>query len=107
MSMANTQLKNRIMRRVYAWYWVRQLTSPVLRASVFVVTVFGLTQIVSIPSIIANALTTSGLSGFMRLMADALVHTENSVLLFLFIALALAVWFIVDSIEVLGEQRFV
>lgn len=100
------EIRKSIMRRVYMIHFVRQVTSPALRLGVLGGALLVLAQAISIKDVVANALGTSGFSGFASFLYSAVTTTEASVLVLSVLALALVVWFIVDQVRgALFEQE--
>lgn len=87
------------MQRVWGVYILRQLTSPALRLGVMGMTAIALVSSVSIKSVVANALATSGLSGLARFSLYAVLDTSLFVQVMLALAFVLLVWFIVDTVR--------
>lgn len=92
-------LREKIMRRVWGVYIVRQFTSPALRLGVMGMTAIALVSSVSMKHIVENALATSGLSGLARFSLSAFTDTTVFVQVLLFLAVTLAIWFIVDAVR--------
>lgn len=87
------------MRRVWGIYLMRQAGSPVLRIGALGVIALALVSSVSIKNVIANALSTSGVTGLARFSFTALADTSLVVQLLTILALALVAWFVADTIH--------
>lgn len=93
------ELRGKIMRRIWAVYVLRKVTSPVLRLGLLGGALLILGQVISVKDVFENAIHTSGLSGFARFLYSAFATTEGSVLALTLLAMALAVWFIADQVR--------
>lgn len=97
--LSEQELRKRIMRRVYVMYAFRQITQPAVRAGVFITSIVVSLGSVSIPSVIVNLLSVSGLSGLFRFIVSAVTQTELLVQLMMPVALLIALWSAVEALR--------
>lgn len=108
MDALHTQLKKRIMRRVYIVAFMRRFLRPfVVKSAMLSVFVFVGAVSVSVPNVIQNALQSGrgGLSGFVTFIFDAFFQTDLFVkMVFLGIVVTL-MWLVVDALRNLGHSH--
>lgn len=98
------ELRQGIMRRVYGFYFLRQVSAPTVRAVVLVLLALAIKNLVSVTDILNNAAHTSGFSGFMFYAFSAFTGTSFLVQ-FTVVGLALIVGAnIVELLRVLKEK---
>jgi len=97
--MNDIQLKKRIMRRVYAAWTLRQITSaPLVKLYIIVALVWQSSQYISAGHVFANSPGLSELSAYYTFFASAFSNTETSAQFLLVGTVALALWFARDII---------
>ncbi len=84
------QLRDSIMRRVYAFYFLRQVSAPTVRAVVLVLLALAFKNLVSVTDILTNASHTNGVFGFVYYAFSAFTGT-NFLVQFTVVGLALIV----------------
>lgn len=102
----NTQLKNKVMRRIYIVAFMRRFLRPFAVKSFFlmVFTVLGAT-LVSITNVIKNGMYSSeGVLDFVTFFVRALSRTELYTQLLFVGIVTLVVWMIIDSIRSLEHK---
>jgi len=98
MSVANIQLKKRIMRRVYIISVMRQMFNPVvLKSIMLVVFVVVASLLVSIPNVINNMLLASDTK--IDFILEAFIQTETLVQMVLLGSIFLITWLIKDALQ--------
>lgn len=80
------------MRRVYLIYVIRQIGQPVIRASIFAVTLLAPLSFVSLPHVIENVGSVSTVAGVIAFFVSAFLKTELFVQFSLIIAGIVIVW---------------
>lgn len=98
-------LRSRIMRRVYLIYVIRQIGQPVIRASIFAVTLLAPLSFVSLPHVIENVGSVSTVAGVIAFFVSAFLKTELFVQFTLSLAGLVAVWSVVDITKRLSAAR--
>ena len=71
-----TELRSKIMRRVYGVYIMRQLSSPAIRIFALGVVALALKSLISLTSVFQNMSHTSGVSGFLYYAYSAFIGTH-------------------------------
>lgn len=80
------------MWRVYLIYVIRQIGQPVIRASIFAVTLLAPLSFVSLPHVIENVGSVSTVAGVIAFFVSAFLKTELFVQLSLVLAGIVIVW---------------
>lgn len=98
--MAEQILKKRIMRRVYAVWALKKLTSPIFMKFLILVGSVRLSfSMVSIPNILHNLPPSWDLSANYRFLTAAFWHTDSAVKLISIMILGTALWLIQDLLS--------
>jgi hypothetical protein len=98
--MDNVQLKNRIMRRVYAIYVLRKVFSgTAYKIYAGVALLFGIKVFVHVAAVAENMPDLTDLAGLYNFSLYAIMHTEFAVQFIVFGTAALAIWVMRDSIR--------
>jgi len=98
MTKLELQLKNKIMRRIYAtWLLKRVLSASFLRAILMLIVVFQFAREVSVMEVFRNVPSESLYSG-LNYFSSAFSHTELSVQLYLLIIFSIAIWFLAENL---------
>ncbi|MAZ41104.1 hypothetical protein CL654_03225 [bacterium] len=92
MNMTSPQLQKSIMRRVYAVWFLRKVTSPLfVRVYIMLALIFQLVRSVSVTDIVSNIGNVKVFNTFNYLM-DAFVKTEPAVQVYTMLFAALGIW---------------
>mgnify|MGYP001565821644 CR=1 FL=1 len=70
------EMKNTIMRRVWAIYLFRKVASPAVRAGILAASIIILIGQVSVPNVVQNAYNVSDVMGLMTFMLSAFLDTS-------------------------------
>ncbi len=90
--MTSPQLQKSIMRRVYAVWFLRKVTSPLfVRVYIMLALIFQLVRSVSVTDIVSNIGNVKVFNTFNYLM-DAFVKTEPAVQVYTMLFAALGIW---------------
>src|SRR5690348_5737838 len=95
----DSQIRARVMRRVYLMYCTRQVCKPVPRTAIFAVLFLALIGSFSIVNVISNVLSTGGFEGFVNLFVDAFAHTSTVVRVLTVALVGWVGWFLVDTVK--------
>lgn len=95
----DAQIRAHVMRRVYVTYWVRQLTKPGSRLALTLVLLLGLTSVVSVSSVFANAPFVSGVSGVAAFFIAAFLSTTVAVQAMTVALLGSVGWLMTDALR--------
>lgn len=98
------EIRDKIMRRVWGVYVVRQLTGLQARIFAFAVIVFGIASSVSISHVFSNALHV-GLPGIGKFLAVAMLSTSFIVQLFVIAGIFLMIWTVRDLVARSHQTR--
>jgi hypothetical protein len=93
----DAQIRANVMRRVYATYYLREVSKPAPRMLVLTGLALALAGSVSVINIINNALSTNGLSGLAVFVLSAFVTTSILVKTVTVGIVAMIAWFAVDT----------
>lgn len=94
MTKLETQLKNKIMRRVYAvWMLKKVLSFAFLRFLVLCGLAFELFREVSVVNVLNNLPNVTDIAANFRYISFAFAHTEASVQLYVFGITAMVLWY--------------
>ena len=94
----NDQIKQKVMRRVYVLYALRQATRLEVRVAALAVLLGAVLFSVSLSDILANALSTmTSFDRFFSYAADALLSTEVAVQLAVAAVAILMLWLVRDA----------
>ena len=100
MSVANTEFKKRVMRRIYIISVLRQVFHPVvLKSAMLAVFVLMTSVLVSVPNVIENMPTFTDLGASLRFILRAFVQTETLVQIFSLGSIFLIAWLIKDALK--------
>ena len=100
MSVANIQLKKRIMRRVYIISVIRRIFHPiVLKSIILAVFVVMGNILVSVPNVINNMPISTNISASFSFIMNALAHTDTLVQMIFLVSVILVVWLIKDALQ--------
>ncbi len=98
--MAEYILKKRIMRRVYAVWFLKKLTSPIFMKFLILVGALRLSvSLVSVPNVVHNWPALWNIPANYHFFVSALQNTDNGVRLISGLILGLAFWIIYDIIK--------
>ncbi len=100
MSAVNTQLKKRIIRRVYIISVMRRVFHPTVLKSI-ILTVFMVmgSILVSVPNIISNMPLITDINASLSFVLRAFLHTETLVQMVSLGSTILAIWLIKDALR--------
>ena len=93
------------MRRVWAIYFVRKLTSPSVKVGVLVTSFLIVVATVSIPNVIENAFHVGGLAGLVTFSLSAFLATSIAVQTAVVLASAVMLSGAFDFIKQLSPTR--
>ena len=100
MSVANTQLKKRIMRRVYIVSVIGRIFHPTVLKSVILAVFMVMGSIlVSVPNVINNMPVSTDISASFSFIMNALVRTDVLVQIIFLGSAILTVWLIKDALR--------
>ena len=99
------ELTKSIMRRVYAVYFLRELSQPGVRIALLAFLAFALRALISITSVIENATAKRDVFGFVNYAFEAFVSTEFAVQFVLVAGTLLALYMVKDAAAFLKPQR--
>ena len=100
MSVANIQLKKRIMRRVYVISFLKRVFHPfILKGAVLVVLIIVGSVLVSVPNVIANMVSAVKAGSFFSFAINTILQTEVLVQIVFLNSLVLVAWLIVDAVR--------
>ncbi len=109
MSVANIQLKKRIMRRVYIISVMRRIFRPtVLKSVILVVFIAAGNVLVSVPNVINNMPISPNIGASFSFIMNALARTDILVQMIFLGSAILTVWLIKDalrSFSLFGNNR--
>lgn len=98
----NDQLQKRIMRRVYAVFFMKRAVGPTaLKLYTLMLASAGIVSLVSVGNVFANM--PADIAGVLVFVFYALSHTEFIVQLFVFGTLGAALWLVRDIVQGLQE----
>ena len=98
MSVVNTELKKRIMRRIYIISVMRQIFHPIVLKSIMLVVFVVVTSLlVSIPNVINNMLLASDTK--ISFILEAFLQTETLVQMVSLGSIFLITWLIKDALQ--------
>lgn len=99
------ELRESIMRRVYGFYFLRQVSAPTVRAVVLVLLALVFKNLVSVTDILKNASHTSGIPGFVYYAFSAFTGT-NFLVQFTVVGLVLIIGAnIVELVRALRDKQ--
>lgn len=109
MTKIETQLKNKIMRRVYAiWLLKKVISLAFLRFVVLCMFAFGLAREVSVMSVLNNLPNMTDIGANFNYFSFAFSHTEFSVQLYLLGIVALVSWYAIHEIrKIMAEYNLI
>ena len=103
----DADIRRYVMRRVYAMYYLRQISRPTPRFVALFGLAVGLVGSVSVANVISNVSHKTGsVVDFAQYVGYAVVGTEVSVQVMLLGIAALVAWFVVDSAKSLQLSVF-
>ncbi len=106
MNPQDIQLKEDVMRRVRAVYWMRRVFNfETLKGAVFALSCLSVIYLVSVPNVIANMSRLSDLWEDVRYLTSAFMHTSVAVEAALLAGLATGLWLAVDIVKNLTFDR--
>ncbi len=94
---SDAKIRARVMRRVWALYWARQLARPAPRAVAFGVLAYGLLSSVSVVNVAVNALAFGSVAELARFAYVAFVTTTPYVQGITLALTAMLGWFSFDA----------
>ena len=92
-----------IMRRVYQFYILRQVSAPMVRAVIFLSACLAVTPLVSVPNVLANITKVTTIAGIGPFLSSAFLKTEFFVQGALLIAAFVLFWSLIDLVKGAGR----
>lgn len=93
----DAQIRARVMRRVYAMYWARELKKPAPRIAFVSALVLGLSGSVSIVNVAVNALSVAGAADLAAFFVAAFLGTTAAVQAMTVALVGSVGWFFLDA----------
>ena len=100
MDAINTQLKKRIMRRIYIISFLKRIFDPiVLKSIILAIFVIIGNILVSVPNVVNNMPFITDIGALSDFIMNAFLHTETLVQIILLVSMILAAWLIRDMLR--------